>query len=108
MASKGTKKQELRISFGGSENGKVSVSWLQADSSLMARLVDVVNDCGGAPSFSVTRDGGAWKCYFLHDHIPQDERSQYCRGIDDVDEWLKQLIDFWEGVLDSQKGPQGP
>lgn len=105
MATKSKGKPELRISFSGQSNGPIVVSWLEADAVLVLRLIDVCNDCNCTPSFGVTRDGGAWRAYFLHDQIPKDERNQYCRGTEDVNEWLVQLIDFWEGQRDSEKGP---
>jgi hypothetical protein len=104
MASKSARnaKGSLRITFGKDERSNEPVSWSTANPGNVVRLIDLCNMCGCAPSFSVTSDGGAYRVYFLHDQIAAKERSQYLPGNEDVDQWLAQLIDFWEGVLDTQ------
>jgi hypothetical protein len=105
MASKrnGNVNEPLRITFGTNGKNSEPISWSKANPSYVVRLIDLCNLCGCAPSFAITSDGGAYRVYFLHESIPTKERSQYLPGSQDVDEWLGQLIDFWEGVLDVQK-----
>jgi hypothetical protein len=96
----------ITLPFGFGGGAKKSFSWADSDPSRVVRLIDVCNMCNCAVSFSLTRDGGAGRVFFLHDQIPQDERSQYCNPGMDVDEFLSQLIDFWEGMLDTEKRSQ--
>lgn len=106
MAGTSAKKSKLVLRFGNGTKDKVICTWMEATASLVLRLIDVCNDVGCAPSFSITMDGGAYRVYFLHDQLDKSERSQYLPGNQDLDEWLRELIEFWEGVRDMQNGPK--
>jgi len=103
MATKNSKQSKLVLKFGKDNGDPVVVSWSEADSRLVIRLIDVCNRAGCAPSFAVTLDGGAYRIYFLHEAIAQRDRSKYLPGTGDVDTWLVEWIEFWESVIDEQK-----
>jgi hypothetical protein len=66
--------------------------WESADSDLLKRAVAIVSSRGGALRFGYTRDGGAYAIGILGDGDPYTE---YLRPTDDIDEYLRALIEIW-------------
>lgn len=106
MAQKPKNSPLFEQMFGRKErNGRV-ISWDLADPNLVRDLVVAVNDAGGAVLFGATRDRGAWAITFFHDLVPKNDRTRYCNDEDEVNDFLKQWIEFWQAVVEEQKAPK--
>ena len=66
--------------------------WGNANSELLARVIELVTAGGGAIRFGYSRDGGAYSLGIYGDGKPYTE---FQPGNTDIDGWLEELrIDF--------------
>jgi len=67
--------------------------WINADASLIHRLVCVISGIGGAVRFGYTRDGGA---YSIGLYLGENSKTYYCNEEQGINDELKELIEWFE------------
>lgn len=103
MAGKKGVKNVFETAFGKAPEQSTEASWDGSDGALMAKLVALVTDAGGAVLFGKTRDGGALVLSFLHDQIDRKAGKYYYAKAEDVEDGLRHHIEVWEGILEALK-----
>lgn len=89
--------------FGKSERKGRVVSYEGVDPSYVARLVVAVVDSGCAVLFGTTRDRGAWAMTFMGDPIPGGKSTTYQSDEDELNDWLLEWVENWEGIAEEGK-----
>lgn len=92
--------------FGAKEKAGRIVSYEAVDASYVARLVVAVVDAGCAVLFGTTRDRGAWAITFMGETIPGGKSTVYQNNEDDLNDWLLEWAENWEGVVEELKSSQ--
>lgn len=90
---------EYRNVFGNrrkDSGGSAGVAdWGGATATLLVKLVETVASRGGAVRFGYTRDGGAYAVGFYYGI---DHETAYCRPGEDLDDFMKEWIEFYENL----------
>jgi len=75
----------------GRRGGAVSADWNKANAEYIHTIIRLATKSGGAALFGCTRDGGAYSIkYYAGDG---DNWTDYLPGSQDVNEWLRDIID---------------
>lgn len=74
-------------------SGSGVADWINADATLIHRLVCRVGSEGGAVRFGYTRDGGA---YSIGIYLGDDSKTYYCNEEQGINEQLNELSEYFE------------
>lgn len=101
-------KKPIADIFGDLANYKSSstevADWGSVPTDLVCELIGTVTSRGGAVRFGYTRDGGA---YSLGVYYGTGHRTFYCRGGEDVIDFLKQWVEFYAALPNTRgKSPE--
>lgn len=67
--------------------------WGGAEHALIVKLIEAVTQDNGAIRFGYSRDGGAYSLGIYGDGKPF---SEFLPGNQDVDDWIREIIDDYE------------
>lgn len=109
MAGKSTQAKGFFSGFGGGSRDEPVRHFEGVQASLMAELVVVAVNAGGAVLFGASRDGGAASVRL---YLAGEGETFYFRPGDDVEDFLRYWIEQYSALEDppksAQNGSKGP